>query len=699
MREEGLAMVEPLCGERLEALLDRLPATAGVYLMKDLLGRVVYVGKAKNLRNRVRSYFRASGDSRAFVGLLPGLLGDLEVVVTPSEKDALILERELIGQHHPRFNIDLRDDKNYLSIRISADKPYPRLVLERRHPSPARGRAREQGGRWFGPYPSAQAVRETYKLIQRVFQLRSCPDRVFRDRLRPCMLYQIGRCLGPCVPDLPPDVYAQRVDQAVQFLRGHYSALLVEMAGKMGSAAEGLRFEEAALWRDRIRAIQRTLSGKELLGDSDRDQDVLGLYREGASGVLVLLKLRQGRLLTVVRFPFQGVEAPDSDVIRQFLIQHFFPGADCPDEILLPASAVDAEEEEAGGAEGAGPTEVNGGSGGDPASAGAQGSAEPSPADLSSEDPFEEKTMDRQAWRLIEQWFSDHCQASVKVAVPRRGRRMRLLDWAHDNAREAFRVSTTAVSLASDRLERLRARLHLSRTPQRIECFDLSTLGGRLSVGSMAVMMDGEVTPALYRRYRIRQAQADSDVAMMREVVGRRLRPVLEGSEPPPDLIVLDGGIGQLQAVVALFGELGVSNVDLVALAKGRALRKKNYKNSERVFIPGRKNPVPLRPGSDELFLLSRVRDEAHRFAIGFHRRLRRRSSLKSLLDEIPGVGAVLKKRLLASFGNVKTLREAGAAEISRIPGISPTLAARIRALLDAVATSDRPPASGGEEN
>jgi excinuclease ABC subunit C len=626
-----------LRGKRREALLKRLPARPGVYLMKDKKGRVIYVGKAKNLRSRVRSYFRASGDQRAFISRLDRVLCDIQVRVTASEKDALIMERELIRHHRPRYNIDLLDDKTFLSIRFTSGHDYPRMMLDRRRPGSAADR--KKAGRWFGPYTSAKSVRETYRLLQSVFGLRTCPDTIFKTRKRPCLQHQMGRCLAPCVLEVSPDEYARRVEQAVLVLKGRYDELLDNLKKQMKRASDDLRYEDAARIRDRIRALERTLQRQRVIAEHPVDRDVVGLFREGASGVVLLMQVRQGRWLGDSRFRFSGIEAPSADVVRQFLTQHYASGADLPKELLLPA-------------EGRG---------------------------------------DRQ---VLEDWLCEQRQAEVKVAVPQRGRRMRLVKTARDNAAEAYRSALATASILDDRLQRLQKRLNLSRLPRRIECFDLSTLGGQLSVGSLAVLIDGEPATSHYRRYRIREAAPDSDVDMMREVVSRRLRKVAAGEEEAPDLILLDGGRGQLGVVTALLADLGISDIDLAALAKGRST-----KGRERVFVPGRKNPVLLLPQSDELFLLSRVRDEAHRFAVAYHRRLRRKRATKSVLDEIPGVGPVLRKRLLLKFGSLKGIRAASVEELAGVKGVTPALAGKVSNFLESIRSLTGAGEAGSDSN
>jgi excinuclease ABC subunit C len=608
----------------LEALLDCLPVKPGVYLMKGLKGRIIYVGKAKNLKTRVRSYFRASGDERSFISRLDRVLGDIEVVITPTEKDALILERELISRHRPRYNIDLRDDKNFLSIRISEHQSFPRLMLDRKRPAFQRNSKVKTNGRWFGPYTSAKLAREAFRLVQTTFRLRTCKDSAFRQRKRPCLLHQMGRCLGPCVPGVSTELYSQQVIRAVQFLKGQIEQLTSSLQEQMNKASQELRYEDAARLRDQIIALESTFDRRQIIKEAVSDKDVVGIFRQGASGVVVLMQIRNSRWLGVCRFPFRNVEAPGADVIRQFLIQHYESGADLPGELILPAEALVGAETD-------------------------------------------------QDLDVIQQCLSEIGGFRVHLKVPKRGAGLMLLKLARENAWQVYQNQLATKNILEDRLDRLKKRLRLSRLPRRIECFDMSTLGGSFSVGSMSVMIDGQPDKTQYRRFRIKEAATDSDVAMMREVVGRRMRRVLEESDDGPDLIVLDGGIGQLRIVEALLDDIGVVDVDLVALAKGRTTSGR-----ERVYIPGRKNPVYLNKESDELFLLSRIRDEAHRFAVGYHRRLRHKSKLHSVLDEIEGVGPVIRRRLLSSFGSLNGVFKASLEELSGVPGISTSLAEKI---------------------
>ncbi len=488
-------------------------------------------------------------------------------------------------------------------------------------------------GSWFGPYTSAAAARETFRFIQRYFQLRVCSDRVFASRTRPCLQYQIGHCLGPCSLPVPVEMYAQRVSQTVKFLRGRLDELVEALDRDMKAAAAELRYEEAARLRDRLRAVRVTLERQQMIDYTEPDLDVVALMRAGASGMLLLLQIRRGRWLSTVRFPFVDTEAPSDDLIRQFVAQHYSSGADVPPLVLLPPEAHTPGEEG---------------------------------------ENLESLTV----------WLTELHGTQVRVNIPQRGRGAELIKLAQENAAEAYRARVAVSSVMTERLQRLQVRLGLNMLPRRIEGIDISTHGGAFSVGSLVVLLDGEPHPAGYRRYKIREAAPDSDVDMMREVVGRRLRPVLAGTETGPDLLLLDGGPGQLRVIERLLADLGITDVAVAALAKGGPGAGRHTVTRERVYVPRRKNPILLNPNSDELFLLSRVRDEAHRFAVSYHRILRKRNALRSILDEVPGVGPVLKKRLLKHFGSLRAVRTATADELMAVPGVSRSIAERIIGLL-----------------
>jgi excinuclease ABC subunit C len=685
----GFAVDRPL-----RQKLDQLPPEPGCYLMKDRRGEVVYVGKAASLRSRVRSYFDRSGDDRFFIPLLDGLLGDVEVIVTRSEKEAVLLENELIKKHRPRFNVRLRDDKDFIVLRLDAAHPYPRLEILR-----ARQRS-DDGARYFGPYSSASSIRETLRVVNRWFQLRTCSDRVLEHRRRPCILFQIGRCPAPCVYEVPAGEYRRNVEDAVAFLEGRESELLPRLEGRMREAAAGLRFEEAARLRDQVQAVERSLEKQRVLMSDLGDRDVLGLYREGPSLVIQVLAMRGGKLQDSRAYPFSEQEFPDAEVLSSFL-SLYYERNPVPDEVLVPA-----EPDEAA---------------------------------------------------ALAEVLSDRRGRTVRLLTPQRGAKADLIEVAARNAEQSYRGARERDERREEALAALARSLRLSREPRWMECYDISTFQGALAVGSGVSFRDGEPDKAGYRRYRIKgragrggpagspadgpeRPMIQDDFAMLYEVVGRRLRrAIAEGSFP--DLLVIDGGKGQLNAALAAARDLGVPTrpqpgnegapfVEMVGLAKGRALEPDRpagppgtdraagggaaaladaaeaaasgfvaelARSPERVFLPGRKDPVVMRQNSAELFLLARLRDEAHRFAITFHRALRRTRNLTSVLEDIPGVGAGRRRALLRHFGSLKRVRQAGVEEIARVEGLGERHARAVWAFFHAAeAPQDAAPAAEG---
>ena len=688
-----------MLSEQLKAKLDSLPAQPGVYIMKDKAGDVVYVGKALSLRSRVMQYFQErTGDTRAFIPFLEDLLGDLEVMITPSEKDAVLLENELIKKHRPRFNVRLRDDKNFISLRLSTTHPYPRLEVVRR--------VRKDGARYFGPFASASSIRETLSIVNRHFQLRTCTDQVMANRRRPCLQYQIKRCPAPCVYNVPQDEYRRSVEEVALFLEGKADELTAQLHGRMKGAAAELEFERAAQLRDQLHAIERSLEKQRtVLGDL-LDQDVLGFHREGPGLEVHMLFFRNGRLTGARSFFFSKQEFPTEELLESFLDQYYESGAFIPKELLLPV-----------------PLDVN------------------------------------------EVWLSEKKGERVRVHVPERGEKVRLVEMAMENARHNFEERAKSQKNKLEALERLQSRLRLPRLPRRIECYDISTFQGQLTVGSQVVFTDGEPDKSGYRLFKVRGDAAGDDFASMFQVLTRRLKRGIEEANLP-DLLVVDGGKGQLNVARAALRELGLElrDVPLAGLAKSRVLedeerfaarqgfkvadawgekellveegtprpppgpmisngsdtpaaepppsrlgrsRKKGRfvkgaieRSPERVFLPGQKNPIVLRQNTSELHLLARLRDEAHRFAITFHRKLRRERNFKSVLEEIPGIGEKRKRALLSHFGSLKRIRAATVDDIAQVDGFNRDLAQRVQRFLaaQAPALEAKEAAEGGAE-
>ncbi len=605
---------------KLEAKLESLPTEPGVYLMKDRRGEIIYVGKAVNLRNRVRSYFTRTGDTRAFVSLLDQFLGDIETVLVHNEKEALLLENELIKKHKPRFNVLLKDDKQYISLRLDRTQPYPRLEVVRRY--------QKDGARYFGPYSSASAIRETLRIINRYFHLRTCTDHVLANRKRPCLLHQIGRCPAPCVYPVPEQEYRKSVDEVVLFLEGKAGELVEGLRSRMKQASSKLEFEEAARIRDQLLAIERSLERQKVATTDFKDQDVFASHREGDRLLVYVLYVRQGRLNGGMAFPLGSQEFPDEELLPSFVNLYYDQGNFVPEEVLLP---LDIEEREG-----------------------------------------------------LEALLTERKGDKVRVMVPKRGEKRDLVEMAQKNAEQAVLERRRTKDETEVVLRRLQERLHLRNLPRRMECFDISHFQGASIVASQVAATDGEIDKSRYRRYRIKSLEKQDDFASMHEVITRRLKRGQEEGDLP-DLLVIDGGKGQLASALAAAKDLGVEGVDIISLAKSRDLEvhdrdEESARSPERVFIPHRKDPIVLRQNSAELYLLARLRDEAHRFAITFQQKSMRKGNFHSVLEDIPGVGDARKKMLLRHFGSLKRVREAGIEELAEVLG--PTVAERVHSAL-----------------
>ena len=606
--------------------LESIPTAPGVYLLRDRAGKVLYVGKAKSLRPRVRAYFRDGGDGRFQVRFLMKRVGDFDTLVTATEKEALILEHNLIKQYRPRYNIRLKDDKSYLSAKVT-NHPWPRITVTRK--------IVKDGGRYYGPFGSAEGLRDTIDIIRKVFPLRTCSDSVFRNRARPCLEYQIKRCMGPCCLPIDRAEYERHLRAATLLLEGKDLELLNEMRERMKLHAERLEFEHAAKLRDQVRAIEKTVERQTVLHHWGIDQDVFGLYREGNFIEAIVLMVRGGKLTITQSWSFEDLEFADEDVLADLLTQFYAGGRYLPDEVIVPVALEDAE--------------------------------------------------------VRAELLSERRGKKVEFLVPQRGEKLRLLEMAMENARQSFAARRDSDNTRERMLEELRVKLHLRNAPKRIECYDISNLQGSMVVASQVTFDEGEPQTNLYRRYRMRTVQGQDDFASMYEVLSRRLQRAAR-EQQYPDLIVIDGGKGQLNVALEVLREAKlIDQIDAVALAKQHVLNQPReeqvVKSEERVFLPNRKDPVILRRNSNALFLLVRIRDEAHRFAITYNRELRRRARMRSVLDDIEGVGPVRRRALLRHFGSLKRIRETSLEELSQVKGINRDLAAVIRRGLDAMAS------------
>jgi excinuclease ABC subunit C len=605
----------------LEARLATISTGPGVYLLKDAHGKVIYVGKAVSLRARVRSYVRG-GDERSQVRFLVGRLADVDTLVTANEKEALILENTLIKQYRPRYNIRLKDDKSYVSVKVTMTDAWPRVLVTRR--------IVKDGSRYFGPFHSASAVRDTLDTIRKVFPLRTCSDPVFRNRSRPCIEYDIKRCLAPCVLPVDRAAYDEHLRQAMLLLEGRNREVAGSLRERMSVAADAERFEDAARLRDQIRALETTQERQQVFDRWGGDQDVFGLYREGGAVQVQVLFVRHGALVGTVGYAFDDFEQPDADVLEEVLTQFYHATPrDVPDEVLLPGAISDAE--------------------------------------------------------VRAEYLTERRGKRVQFLVPQRGDKARLTEMARENARQTFAQHREVAAEGARQVAELQRRLHMRNPPRRIECVDIATFQGRESVGAVVAFVDGQPYKDGYRRYRLRTVVGTDDFASVAEVLGRRFRPG-ERRDPLPDLLVIDGGPGQLAAARAALAEVGLETLPVVGLAKERVTRDATAhdvaRRPERIFVPNRKNPVVLRTNSTALFLLQRARDEAHRFANTYHRRLRDRARLRSPLDDVPGIGPRRRRDLLRHFGSLRRLREATAEELMAVPGITQEIAARVKEVL-----------------
>jgi len=597
----------------LAARFEHLPGAPGVYLMKGKGGEVLYIGKANVLADRVRSYFQKGADLTPKNRLLISHVTDIETMVTRSELEALILENNLIKRHRPRFNVILRDDKNYPYLRLPIKEAFPRFTIVRK--------VQNDGALYYGPYVPAGALRETLRVIKRVFPLATCEIEIDGKAERPCIEYEIKRCMAPCVGYQTSKEYHEIVKQARMFLEGRDTELLENYHAQMDAAAEREDFEEAARIRDRIFKIERTLERQRVAQTEMVDQDVVGLARHGAAADIQMLFVRGGLLVGRKDFHWGNVQdTPDEELIRSVIEQFYNKEVLPPKQVLLPIALPEAE--------------------------------------------------------LISQWLSEKKREKVQVLAPERGKKHHLVQLAEENAAAALNNHLRDEATERAATEDLQKLLHLKKTPARIEGFDISNIQGNQGAASMVVWEAGGAKRSEYRKFRIKTVEGANDFASMQEVVWRHYSGVKEDQRPLPDLILIDGGIAQLGAAMDALRELGLSRIDIVALAKAKGEKE------ERVFLPGRKNPVILKPSSPATHLLQRIRDESHRFAITYHRKLRSRALLSSKLDDIAGVGPAKRRDLLRYFGSLEALTAASEADLQRVGGVGPRTAKEIRKAL-----------------
>lgn len=586
----------------------------GVYIMKAAKGQVVYVGKAKNLRARLKQYFRPGDDTRFFVaaGLLSRVLVEIETMIVDTEKEALLLENHLIKKHQPRFNIKLRDDKQYLVLRIDPKAAYPRVEVRRN--------IEDDGARYFGPYHSATSCRSTLRTLNRHFQLRTCSDHVLATRKRVCLQYQIKRCPGPCVYPVPESDYGQQVDDVMMFLSGKNDELVKRLRERMAQASAREEYEVAAGLRDSIAAVEKSLSRQNVVQEEFVDQDVFGMWRRADLVEVVVLFVRGGKLVGKRAFRQRDQEFSDEQVLESFAQQYYQTGTFIPDEVLLP-SAIEASA-------------------------------------------------------VLAEWLGELRGKKVSIHWPQRGQKVRLIELANKNAAASAMTRKGRDDDARAGLEKLAKRLSLRKLPERIECFDIAHISGTDTVASMVVFIGGEPDKSKYRKFKIKTV-ANDDFGAMYEALTRRYKRALAGDAgwEFPQLLVIDGGKGQLSSALAAISDLGIElgseqGFDVVGLAKERDDASGNSQ-PDRVFLRKSKDPILLKANTTELFVLARLRDEAHRFANTFHSDRRKKRSLRSAIDDIPGIGPKRRRALLRHFGSVKAVRKANVEELAAVESMS----------------------------
>ncbi len=610
--------------EELKERIKHLPVLPGVYLMRDRQAAVIYIGKAKNLRTRIRSYFNGT-DARYNVQFLLERLHSIDTLVTEDDRQAIILEADLIKKYRPRYNIRLKDDRAFLVVKVTTDHEWPRLELVRKQA--------EDGARYVGPFSFGYELRTLLEVVKKVVPLRTCSDRVIYNRVRPCLEYQIKRCAAPCCLEVDRRDYDAWVEQAVKILEGRNEEVILRLEADMERASNELRFEDAAEIRDRLQVLQRLAADRPTANFGAGSRDAFGIYCDGVNAEISVLMVRRGRLFEAKTFGFSDVEVDISEWLPSILTQFYSEAHDPPDEILLPLNLEDREARE--------------------------------------------------------ELFAERLGREVRIVFPKQGAKARLLSLAYQNAKENFTGRFGGGS--QDRVLRaLQHELGLDQTPRIIECADISHFQGGATVGSIVCFHDGLREKSGYRHFHLTQEGKPDDFASMREIMTRHLSRCMEDNTLA-DLMVIDGGALQLAQALDVRRDLGLRTPAMIGLAKKRrvsapyriALRGRPVGKPERIFMEGRELPVVLDAASDALKLLERIRDEAHRFAITFHRKTRSRKVLRSALENIPGIGPERRRGLLREFGSVKALRKASAEEIAGRSRIPLTLAQRMLSLLN----------------
>lgn len=589
-------------------LLKRFPSEPGVYLMKDQKGEVIYVGKAKDLKKRVKQYFAPGRDTRAMIPYLLMEIDHIETIVVETEKEALLVENTLIKKHKPKYNATLKDDKTFVSLMINHHHKWPRLQLIRYKGKP------KLKGLYFGPYTSAFAARQTYELLTRIFPLRQCSDEELKRRTRPCLLYGIKRCIAPCVDLCSKEEYDTFVQGTIDFLKGKDQEILGRLEEEMQEASDNLEFEKAGALLTTIQQIEHVTKTRQIVEKAgSKDSDSVGLFRQGDEVILMQLFVREGKLVGSEHYSFTRALEEDAELISSFLLQYYRQKLDLPEEILLPNKLKNQKE-------------------------------------------------------LEEILFEMH-QKKISLLTPEKGSKKGLVRLAEKNARTTFVQEKDEQEIRERMLLDLSDKLGLTRFPRRIECFDTSNISGSDLVASMVAFTDGVYDKKRTRYFKIKDIDKGDDYAALHQVISRRLLRAKD-EDDLPDLILIDGGKGQLNIGIQVLKELDIASVDIAAVTKDEAKHTKGM-TEERVFVPDQKEPVRLNRRSPLLFLLQQIRDAAHERAIGFHRKRRSKRVISSALEGIEGIGPIKKKRLLKTFGSLKRILDATDDELLRVPGIN----------------------------
>ncbi|HUS04530.1 MAG TPA: excinuclease ABC subunit UvrC [Dehalococcoidia bacterium] len=600
---------------QLEEQLKALPANPGVYLFKDEQGKIIYVGKAANLNNRVRSYFGTSISLSSKIQQLVSKIDDLEFMLTDSEQEALILECNLIKKYHPRYNVRLKDDKTFPYLKINVNEEWPGVYITRR--------IKNDGARYFGPFASAGSVRKTLRLIKKIFPFRSCTKHINGSDNRPCLNYYIHRCLGPCIGAVTKPEYQEVINQVILFLEGKQELVLHELNNRMTAAAQQLQFEKASLLRDQIQAIKRIIEGQKIAITLKGEQDAIALAQNGGQAYVEIFFIRNNKLIGHDHFTMEGIhDEKPGQIMTNFVKQYYASASYIPPVILIQY-------------------------------------------------PVDEMS-------VLTKWLKERRRGNIKLQVPQRGVKKRLINIVAENADKGLllvKAKQANLEIITSGLQELKDTLCLPKIPLRIEGYDISDIQGALAVGSMIALEKGLPKPSHYRRFRVKMVAGINDYAMIQEILRRRFKRAIAnetGWANMPDLILIDGGKGHLNAALEVRQELRLDSIPMVSLAK----------ENEEAFIPGKPEPVDIPKDSPALHILQRARDEAHRFAISYHRRLRYKESVTSILDDIPGIGPKRKKALLQKFRSVEAIKDASTEEISQTKGITLALANKIKEYL-----------------